>query len=118
MKLPRKVYAIQHNVTKRIYIGSSGNVEKRYKHHISQLRSGKHHIEDMQDDFIKYGEDYSFYIIDEITRFEDRRREYEWMLKYESYIRGKGYNYKDVGFANAMNKTVIPYKEGLPVMNN
>ena len=32
----------------------------------NQLRNGKHSVEDMQDDFIKYGEDYSFFILDEI----------------------------------------------------
>ena len=77
MKLPRKVYAIQHNTTKRIYIGSSVDVEARYMNHMYQLRAGKHIVEDMQDDFINYGEDYSLFILYEITEHKDRFKEYE-----------------------------------------
>lgn len=47
MKLPRIIYAIQHNVTKRIYVGSSANVENRYWNHMNNLRNHKHNIEDM-----------------------------------------------------------------------
>lgn len=36
MKLPRIVYAIQHNMTKRIYVGSSAT--QRHLIHIMQLR--------------------------------------------------------------------------------
>ena len=34
MDFPRKVYAIQHNVTERIYIGSSRKVKDRYMNHM------------------------------------------------------------------------------------
>lgn len=51
MKLPRIVYAIQHNMTKRIYVGSSANVENRYWNHMNNLRNHKHNIEDMQSDY-------------------------------------------------------------------
>lgn len=114
MDFPRKVYAIQHNVTKRIYIGSSRKVKDRYMNHMYRLRSGKHHIEDMQDDFIKYGEDFSLFILDEITEFEDRFKEYEWMDKYKTYCRGIGYNYKDYIGIKHINKNRVQIKEGLP----
>lgn len=114
MKFPRKVYAIQHNVTKRIYIGSSADVNTRYFSHIYQLRNGKHSVEDMQDDFIKYGEDYSFFILDEITEYAERKKEYEWMQKYGSHIRGIGYNYKDPAAVRAFATIEPPLKEGLP----
>lgn len=54
MKLPRIIYAIQHNVTKRIYVGSSANVENRYWNHMNNLRNHKHNIEDMQSDYDNY----------------------------------------------------------------
>ena len=114
MKLPRKVYAIQHNTTKRIYIGSSVDVEARYMNHMYQLRAGKHIVEDMQDDFINYGEDYSLFILDEITEHEDRFKEYEWMEKYKSHCRGIGYNYKDHTGIQHINKNRVQIKEGLP----
>ncbi len=95
MSFTRKVYVIRHNITNRIYVGSSGNVDRRFRAHISALRRGEHKVEDMQADFDKYGEDYTFTIVDVIDRYEDRVKEYEWMKKYQSHIRGIGYNYKD-----------------------
>ena len=95
MDFPRKIYAIKHNKTGRTYIGSSSNVDRRLKNHISALRRGSHIVEDMQDDFNKYGEDYTFSILEEIFEHKDRKKEYEWMKKYQSNVRGIGYNYKD-----------------------
>lgn len=95
MDYPRTVYMIRHNKTKRIYIGSSKYPETRYKKHMTMLRSGKHPVEDMQADFDEYGEDYTLDLLEVITKFEDRSHEYDWMRKYNSHIRGIGYNYKD-----------------------
>lgn len=113
MNTPKKVYAIQHNVTKRIYIGSSSDVNARYWSHIHLLRAGKHNVEDMQADFDKYGEDFSLFILEEITSFTDRALEYDWMEKYQSHIRGKGYNYKDRAVTKR-RKGMEPLKDGLP----
>lgn len=112
MKQTKYVYAIQHNVTKRMYIGSSNNVKSRYFNHIYRLRSGKHNIEDMQADFDQYGEDYSVFVLDQFTSYIDRRIEYEWMQKYQTHIRGKGYNYKDR--AAFVSKNQLPIKDGKP----
>lgn len=114
MRLPRKVYAIRHNVTKRMYIGSSHNVENRYKSHVWALRSGRHTVEDMQEDYDEYGEDYSLFILGEITEFEQRGMEYEWMRKYNTIKRGVGYNYMDQERVVSHAVNSIPYKEGLP----
>ena len=95
MKLPRKVYVIRHNVTNRVYVGSSYNLNVRIKNHLQRLRSHSHNVEDMQTDFDRYGEDYSIEIVDEILHITDSYKEYEWMEKYQSRIRGIGYNYLD-----------------------
>lgn len=95
MEFPRKVYAIKHNKTGRIYIGSSSNLDRRIKHHMAALRRHAHTVEDMQADYDKYGEDYTLSILEEIFEYKDRKKEYEWMGKYQSNIRGIGYNYKD-----------------------
>lgn len=97
MKIPREVYAIRHNVTKRVYIGSSSDVRNRLKNHVYSLRAGKHPVGRMQEDFDKYGEDYSFYIIDAIPTRREAWREYYWMARFGSYDKEKGYNYKDKG---------------------
>lgn len=95
MKLPRQVYAIRHNVTGKMYIGSSANVQKRVYQHFRMLKAGCHYIEDMQEDFNEHGEDYSVFILDEIKDWHERVKEYEWMAKCSSCVRGIGYNYKD-----------------------
>lgn len=115
MRLPRKVYAIQHNVTKKIYIGSSHDVDTRYKSHIWALRAGKHSVSDMQEDYDEHGEDYSVFILDEITSYDKRGLEYEWMRKYNSIDRNYGYNYKDQERVISHGINTVPYKDGVPV---
>lgn len=95
MKLPRTVYLIRHNKTNRIYIGSSANPHRRIQNHMYALRNGHHPVEDMQADFDAYGEDYTVEFLEVITAYKDSMHEYSWMEKYNSHIRGSGYNYKD-----------------------
>lgn len=95
MDFPRKIYAIKHNVTNRVYVGSSHQVGRRIGSHLSRLRSHTHTVEDMQADFDKYGEKFTIMILDEISNNEELNKEYEYMLKYGSAVRGKGYNYND-----------------------
>lgn len=87
----RGVYVIRHRITDRMYIGSSGDVNRRIYSHISALRRGKHPVEDMQKDFDIYGENYSIEIFENINN----RFEYDLMDRYNSRVRGIGYNYKD-----------------------
>ena len=95
MNFPRSVYMIKHNATGRIYIGSTAHLKNRLSCHLSRLRCGKHHIEDMQADFDKYGENYTIEVLDEIATIEEKHKEYEWMKKFNSLERGVGYNYRD-----------------------
>lgn len=114
MVFPRTVYAIQHNATKKIYIGSSADVPARYWNHIYRLRKGKHIVKDMQDDFDIYGEDYSLFILDEIRNFSEKEKEYEWMNKYKTGVRGIGYNYKDKAKNKINKRNVLPLVSGKP----
>lgn len=114
MKIPRTIYAIQHNKTKRIYIGSSADVPTRYWNHIYRFRSGKHNIKDMQKDFDDFGEDFSLFILDEINSYADRIKDHEWMKKYQSYIRGKGYNYNDKAVNIIHAGGNLPLKSDIP----
>lgn len=95
MDFPREIYMIRHNKTGRMYIGSSKNAMKRCRSHLNLLRSRKHIVEDMQKDFDECGEDYTITVLETITDYSDRNREYEWMKRHSSHIRGIGYNYKD-----------------------
>lgn len=68
----------------------------------------------MQKDFNDFGEDFSLFILDEINSYADRIKEYEWMKKYQSHIRGKGYNYNDKAVNTIYAKCNIPLKNGIP----
>lgn len=70
-------------------------MEKRIDNHLKRLRAGKHPVEDMQKDFDEYGEDYTVKVIDVINSFNESCKEREWMEKFQSWVRGIGYNYKD-----------------------
>jgi hypothetical protein len=65
---------------------------------MSLLKTGKHSIEDMQADYDLYGDDFTVSILEEITTYEDRKREYELIESHKSFVRENGYNYKDAGF--------------------
>ena len=89
-----EVYMIRHNVTGRMYIGRSQDVQKRIYQHLQRLRSGKHSVEDMQKDFDEYGNDFTVSILGEVDN-NHLNLEIEMMDKYNSTTRGVGYNYKD-----------------------
>ena len=95
MRYPRTIYAIRHNATQRIYIGSSFNYKQRVKNHLYALRGHRHPVEDMQKDFEEFGDDYAIIVLEDNIDYENRHKEYDWMEKYQSYVREKGYNYKD-----------------------
>ena len=109
MKLPRTVYLIRHNKTNRIYIGSSKNPGERIKAHMRSLKMGKHHVEDMQQDFDTYGGDYTVEYLEVINNRKDSSHEYDWMEHYNSHIRGIGYNYKDMAFQSQKRNPKFAY---------
>lgn len=92
---PRVIYKISHDITKRMYIGSTASFKRRITLHMNALRSGRHTVEDMQKDFYEYGDHFTVEIIGEIQNIGESRKEYDFMDKYHSRIRGVGYNYKD-----------------------
>lgn len=95
MRYPRKVYAIRHNVTNRVYIGSSANPDVRFAAHLSELKGNRHSVKLMQEDYNKHGDDYTFSILDTITNMSESEKEYEWMKRMRSDTSESGYNYHD-----------------------
>lgn len=95
MIFPRDIYIMQNLATNKVYVGSTCNTKIRFLCHINALKLGKHPVEDMQRDFDKYGGLFIFYVVDRIKDFEEKRKEYEWMKRLNSYKRDVGYNYKD-----------------------
>lgn len=116
-RYPRYVYAIQHNVTKRIYIGSSNCIEKRYKQHIIDLRRGKHTAKLMQKDFDEYGENFSLFQLDIIDSQINNDLEYIYMNKYNTFDESIGYNQGDKNY-KGYKEIIVKISEGLPIPND
>lgn len=57
------VYAIQHNETGRVYVGSTENIKARLTQHFQTLKGNRHLSEQMQSDYNKFGDNFSIYIL-------------------------------------------------------
>lgn len=89
----KTVYAIQHNTTKRIYVGISKNPEMRIKKHLYALIQGTHTNKELQKDYDRFGAEYSFYILEE--DIEDEKallRERQWINTLRTNEIYRGYN--------------------------
>ena len=125
------IYAIQHNVTKKIYVGCSRNVQNRYVTHIQLLRRGNHSSKEMQEDFKQFGEDYSVFILEKLENENEKVRlpefnnelltrktisEVKWMREYDTIK--NGYNAQDLLARRVLGerkpKIIAPIKEGKP----
>lgn len=51
------IYYIKCIVNKKVYIGSSENIEGRFKQHLAKLNNNKHHNSYLQNSYNKYGEE-------------------------------------------------------------
>ena len=99
------IYKIENKENNKVYIGSSKNIENRWKQHKSLLRCGKHHSQHLQYAWNRYGEDgFIFEIIEEnISQEELFKREQYWMDKFQSYNPKNGYNISTVAGSCVMN---------------
>lgn len=80
------IYKITNVKNGRIYIGSSYNIQKRWKGHAAALRCGKHTNRFLQNDYNKCGADAFVYEVVESTDHLDQNGrlalEEEYILKY------------------------------------
>jgi group I intron endonuclease len=85
------VYAIIHEESGKLYIGSASNIYSRWRGHKSDLRRGLHHSPHLQNAWNKYGEDAFRFVVLE-SCLKDAvilcAREQHWLDKY----RGKLFN--------------------------
>ena len=103
------IYAIKHNKTGRVYVGETRNIEKRISAHLSCLRTGKHSVQLMQDDYDKYGEDYTYYLLfdGDTDRAHLMAMESAFMLALNTISADVGYNYKEADKKIPMQEFVI-----------
>lgn len=91
--MSKQIYAIQHNITKRIYIGQSGCAENRIKKHMRDLLAGQHSNSELQKEFDEYGMEFSFYLIeDNVEPNSSSKIEMFWMSIFHSTDPKTGYN--------------------------
>ncbi|MCX5847258.1 MAG: GIY-YIG nuclease family protein [Deltaproteobacteria bacterium] len=95
------IYMIKNRANGKMYIGSSKNIEKRWKNHINLLQKGEHHNRELQIDWKKDdGSTLDFIILEHVYNESDKRlmeRERYFVDKYDAWE--KGYNY--AGILNA-----------------
>lgn len=87
------VYKIENTKNKKIYIGSSKNIENRIKTHKRNLQKGCHHSVKLQRawDQVSNSNVFTFEIIEEVNDSNDLKvREQYYIDYYDSYH--KGYN--------------------------
>ena len=99
------VYQIRNIINNQIYIGSSKNIQKRWKQHIKALCENKHDNIFLQNDWNNYGEDYfEFTILEFCEEDKQYKLEQEYFKKLMPFHRlGNGYNVNED--ANGMNKS-------------
>lgn len=95
MNLPRVVYAIRHDPTGKIYVGSTNNLCSRLSSHFTALKGGYHKNEAMQRDCNERGFSYSVFVLDFVTSFQDRNKEYLWIDALGTRSADVGYNSGD-----------------------
>ena len=90
------IYAIRCKNNGRLYIGRTTNLNSRLQTHFAELKREKHNSKLMIEDFKKYGKDnLEVYVIEENVTYEVRKKEYEYMRKYNSFDEKYGYNRGD-----------------------
>lgn len=79
------IYAIVNLVNHRMYIGRTRCVRKRAKSHLSHLKNGTHHVDDLQLDFRRYGSKWFEFRVLEFISDPDKlaAAEDEWIIRHE-----------------------------------
>jgi len=88
------IYIIKNKLNNKIYIGSSLNIEKRWKDHKYYLNNNKHHSILLQRSWALHGEEqFEFCILEVIEHQKDLLlREQYYLDLYKSFLPENGYN--------------------------
>lgn len=89
------IYKFENKTNGKIYIGQSINIEKRLKEHInnSQNSNTKDYSTKFYRAIRKYGiKDFTFEIIEEVSKEKLNEREAYWVASYNSYKNGYNSN--------------------------
>lgn len=91
------IYKIECLPTKKIYIGMSKRIHRRWSEHRNELRKNKHTNSYLQNSWNKYGENsFKFSIIEELPKEKSllENREKFWIKLFDSTNNNFGFNVK------------------------
>ncbi len=87
------IYCITNTKSQKRYVGSSVNIEKRWKQHRIDLRGGRHHSRYLQAAWGKYGEGaFRFEIVTTCEREDLIAQEQFWIDAFQAADYKHGYN--------------------------
>jgi group I intron endonuclease len=88
------IYQIKNIINGKIYIGSSTDLNKRWKEHQSSLNNNKYHFgkRKFQDDWMKYGKNnFKFEILENVKKREYliymEQKYLDWLFSFSSDLR-------------------------------
>lgn len=100
------IYQIKNQINNKIYIGSSKNIENRWKQHIKSLNKEKHYNKYLQRAWNKYNyNNFEFIILEECLESELFIKEKIWIDKLNPE-----YNIGSVGGGDCTSNNVIYQK--------
>lgn len=113
----RGIYKIENNINKKIYIGSSENIARRWTDHIYLLNKNNHHSLPLQRAWSKYGASaFTFTILELCT--DDLLEKEQWflndLLKADEYSSGTSNTFLKLGYnikPTAQNNTGYKHSE-------
>lgn len=117
------IYAIQHNVTQRVYVGcTERDIKFRFQDHIKELKGRRHKSGVMQADFDEYGADFSIFLLEQgenRTIWIGKKfytlaglKEKGWMKKLDSV--NSGYNTQDLLAKRMIRSNQVNLEEYVP----
>lgn len=75
------IYQIENVQNQRRYIGSSDNVQRRWRVHLSHLRKGKHHSPRLQQDYAVMGEAvFTFRLVETVSDPRNLKAREQWWI--------------------------------------
>lgn len=102
------IYIIQNKITKKIYVGQSVNIKRRWGDHKSQLKNNKHHNDYLQRSWNVHSEDeFDFIILEECKKHELDEKEEAYVSKYQSNNYKYGYNSTPGGANNTISDSTV-----------
>lgn len=86
------IYKIFNTKNKKVYIGSSKHIEKRWKEHIHRLENNAHHSSKLQKSYDKVQDKsvFKFEIIEELSEDQLKEREQHYIDLFDAF--NAGYN--------------------------